>query len=528
MLWAVILAFARGQNAMRIDARLAANLTSLSGLGYHDTTYKVIEHLQRGGYEDLLDLSQIVQKAEASFEAKSITAGQESYDDGFYHPGIEASQTSGNCYLVRIKNKTVADGLERLTALLKAAGSQETKSFTIGTVANGYKVCFPEGELPMTLLRSIRGIDRVERDQKITRAASVQSEAPWGLAALSYSYASKAAGKSLKGSYVFEKTGKGVTIYLVDSGIACSHMEFGGRASIGYEADSLQGMQGDCNGHGTEVASVLAGANVGVAKEAQIVAVTVLDCEGEGTNSDLVLAMDWIVKNHKAPAVVNLSVGGPRSKIVDGAIREAIRNGIPVVVAGGNSNVDACTQSPSGVESAIVVGACTKARRIADFSNYGRCIDIFAPGTDIVVANARAANSRSKRDAFHLASGTSLSSPFVAGIAALILEDNPGMPPAELKDRITSLSLHGAVGGNLVGSPSFLAQAPPPTQSAGSTSDSDVEMLPPGSWPDGSDEMSATAIILMAVGIVVVVALALLVILVCIRRHRAARAAQPL
>ncbi|MCA0188968.1 MAG: S8 family serine peptidase, partial [Proteobacteria bacterium] len=202
-------------------------------------------------------------------------------------------------------------------------------------------------------------------------------------------------------------------------------------------------------------------------------------------------------------------------RMVDSAIREAVRQGIPVVVAAGNSNIDACTQSPSGVESAVVVGAATRSNRRASFSNFGSCVHLFAPGTDIVVANPRDLGNSKK--AFALSSGTSLAAPFVAGIVALILEKEPHLSPLEVKSRLQDMAYKGKLQGFLNGSPNLLAQAPTPSNS--SDSSANIDFSTHGNWPDDNG-MSAVAIVLMIVGIVVFVGMLAGLLYVLVRRKR--------
>lgn len=480
-------------------------------LEFYDSTSKILERLEEDDFKDLLHENFLLSLSdrESKLSAKNHVAHELDFISPLDNEGKE-------CYLIKLETDTGLDITKRLTELLGKFGANTLKHFSIGREATGYKICFPDRQIPLKLLKGIKWIQHMERDAVIRVQASQQS-APWGLATLSYSYTSTI--PKLRGSYLFSSTGKGVTIYLVDSGVAFRHPEFGGRASIGYDMLSNGVQSGDCSGHGTEVASVIVGTNIGVAKEASLVAVSVLDCAGEGTNSDLVFAIDWIIKNRKGPCVINMSVGGERSRIVDAAVRAAVDQGIPVVVAAGNSNTDACTQSPSGESSAIVVGAISRSMKRADFSNYGTCVDIFAPGERIVVANPRGLSASEKSIAYSLSSGTSLATPFVTGIVALLLEKEPNLGPEEIKSRLKALALNGKISGSLFGAPNLLAQAPKP--SGEDEANTEVDMLPPGDWPDDSG-MSALAITLMTVGIVLGVVLLITIVLLYLRRRRIA------
>lgn len=232
-------------------------------------------------------------------------------------------------------------------------------------------------------------------------------------------------------------------------------LELGDRGRLGFTAFPDDPV--DCAGHGTEVASLIAGTNVGVAKQANVVMAQVLDCLGDGKNSDLIDAISWIVETHQKPAIINMSLGGDRSPSVDNAVKAAIAAGIPVVVAAGNSNLDACTQSPAAVAEAITVAASTPKNNRAKFSNFGPCVDIFAPGVDILAATS----PQKSRNGWNFASGTSFSAPLVAGVVALLLEKNPDLSPVQVDEQIKSMGAKAVLNKKTMnGSPNLLIQAP--------------------------------------------------------------------
>lgn len=504
------------RNSRQVPSYL--NLTDVVPSGMIDTSYRVLDAITNEKYQRLLKQDDFLSSFSSSVEIKRAQSVGDSFKAQALEDRIVNSDGPGeHCYMVKITPGMEAELKKDLEALIELSGSKQLAGFKLGEHTEGYKVCFHKNEFPSALLNSLNVVELLEQDKKI-KAGGLQKEAPWGLAALSQSYTST--DSKLKGSYVFEGTGKGVTVFLIDSGIATSHPEFSGRASIGYDSGYSEGHGGDCAGHGTEVASVLVGKGIGVAKEAEIISVSVLDCEGEGTNSDLVFAIQWILEHKRSPAVINMSVGGEKSAIVDAAVREAVRQGIPVVVAAGNSNLDACTQSPSGVETAIIVGASTKTKQKASFSNYGKCVHLFAPGRDIVVANSKfASEGKTSKNFYNLASGTSLSCPFVAGIVALLLEKDASLTPAQIKKNLQSMAVKGELSGSLLGSPNLIAQAPSP----GSTIDTSSPDVPEtGGWPDQSS-MSAEAIVLMCVGIVAAIGLAITVTVLVLRRRRASQ-----
>lgn len=235
----------------------------------------------------------------------------------------------------------------------------------------------------------------------------------------------------LDGKYSALGTARGITVYVVDTGIRFDHVLFGGRAMAGFDAIGDGRNGSDCNGHGTHVAGTAAGGRqYGVAGEAMLVSVRVLDCEGRGANSGVIAGLDWIAGNAQRPAVVNMSLGGSASATLDAAVRRVISRGLAVVVAAGNSAADACASSPAGVAEALTIGATTRVDSRASFSNYGECVDVFAPGEEITSAWHTASN------ALAISSGTSMAAPHVAGLVALMLEKSPTASPSELSTKL--------------------------------------------------------------------------------------------
>lgn len=235
----------------------------------------------------------------------------------------------------------------------------------------------------------------------------------------------------LDGRYMYASGGAGVHAYVIDTGIRTTHSDFGGRASVGF--DALGGNGQDCEGHGTHVAGILGGATYGVAKEVSLVAVRTLDCQGAGELAQVVAAVDWVTAHAVRPAVANLSIGlDGVSPTLDTAIKNSIGSGITYSVAAGNgsdgaSHEDACRYSPSRAPDAITVGASTSTDARSDFSDTGSCVDLFAPGTAVV-----SAYDRSDTDVASI-SGTSMAAPHVAGAAALYLATHAGATPAAIQ-----------------------------------------------------------------------------------------------
>jgi PKD repeat protein len=241
----------------------------------------------------------------------------------------------------------------------------------------------------------------------------------------------------LNGVYNHTYNGAGVTAYVIDCGILYSHQEFGGRASFGY--DYFGGDGSDCYGHGTHVAGTIGGANYGVAPGVSLVSVKVMDCTGSGSMSGVIAGVDWIITNRRLPAVANLSLGGPSTASLDQAVTSLMNAGVVVVVAAGNSTVDACSTSPAEAPDVITVGATDQNDARASFSNYGSCIDLFAPGVSII------SSYYTSTSAYAYMSGTSMAAPHVAGVAALELQHYPSLPARAVRDSLFAHATKGIV-----------------------------------------------------------------------------------
>jgi subtilisin family serine protease len=255
----------------------------------------------------------------------------------------------------------------------------------------------------------------------------------WGLDRIDQNYL------PLNSFYNYSSIGLGVTAYVIDSGINITHSEFERRASIGIDTvgDGRNGL--DCNGHGTHVAGTIGGANYGVAKGVNLVGVRVLDCNGSGALSSVIAGIDWVTANAVKPAVVNLSLGGVASRALDNAVNNSINNNITYAVAAGNSGANACNYSPARVLNAITVGAVSYYDQRPSWSNYGSCLDIFAPGVSITSSwiNSDYASAT--------ISGTSMASPHVAGAAALYLQTNPAATPSIVSAALKTMATPNVV-----------------------------------------------------------------------------------
>jgi subtilisin family serine protease len=233
-------------------------------------------------------------------------------------------------------------------------------------------------------------------------------------------------------TYNFPFTGDGVTAYIFDTGIRFDHAEFEGRAVPGFDAIA-DGRDGDdCHGHGTHVAGTVGGRTYGVAKKVRLVAVRVMRCDGTGSLSGILAGIDWVMRNNSGPAVANFSIGTSRSETLNEAVRNLIHSGVQVSVAAGNTDTDACFRSPGSTLEAITVGASTSSDARASFSNWGSCIDLFAPGQSINSAWISDPTAQVSM------SGTSMAAPHVAGVMALWLQENPALTSVQLHQMIRS------------------------------------------------------------------------------------------
>ncbi|KAI9172978.1 hypothetical protein H9P43_007109 [Blastocladiella emersonii ATCC 22665] len=385
-------------------------------------------------------------------------------------------------YLIGIKDEcsSAAGSLETMRPLLQAVGVTAQWGFNVMGV-RGLKVTYSGPSLPVDLLagkvpcvayiEDDAGFDQASEASgfAVTENACLQSpampnkEALWGLDAMD---------GALDGTYGFDLAGDGVNVYVIDSGINDAHPEFDGRASNIYTSQSVREAgqkETDCTGHGTHVASVIAGTTVGIAKKARVHGLRIIGCDKTGSVSDAVDALNFLAQNIKKPAVINMSLGSTeslRGNTLPNAIAAMTRAGVPVVIAAGNSGVDICqvpagTPSMTNVPNTFVVGALDRssasataqgayAPRIATFSNRGDCLKYWAPGVAIWGATNFTANVNGAANAFEQRQGTSQAAPFVAGVLALHLGANASATPADLTAKLSAAATPLAFGGGHV------------------------------------------------------------------------------
>lgn len=363
-------------------------------------------------------------------------------------------------YIVVYRDGVQAAGVDRVEQAARATGAEIHFRYT--QALRGFAATLSDAALAQ--VRRDPVVAYVEADATVWAMPDQQNPPSWGLDRVDQR------NLPLNALYHYDATGAGVRAYIIDTGIRFTHQTFGGRAVSGFDAID-GGSADDCNGHGTHVAGTVGGSAYGVAKGVSLTAVRVLNCAGSGTTAQVVAGIDWVTGNHAAsqPAVANMSLGGGPNTSIDNAVRNSIADGVTYAVAAGNSSADACGFSPARVSQALTVGATTSTDARSSFSNFGTCLDLFAPGSNITSA------WYTSDTATNTISGTSMATPHVAGAAALYLQGNPSATPATVGSAIVNNATIGVVGNPGAGSPNRLLYTlfggpppppPPPTDCA--------------------------------------------------------------
>jgi subtilisin family serine protease len=351
--------------------------------------------------------------------------------------GTDIANRIADQYVVVLDNDASDAKVASARAAATAAGGEVL--FTYGHAIKGFAAKLPPAAL--AAVRASANVDYVEADASIqldlpaseVSDQTTQRNPTWGLDRVDQK------DLPLNNKYTYNNDGTGVTVYVIDSGIRITHTQFEGRASHGFDAVD-GGPADDCNGHGTHVAGTVGSAKYGVAKKVSLVAVRVLDCDGNGSFSGVIAGIDWVTEHAPLQAIANMSLGAPgRHSATEQAITESINAGVPYAIAAGNDGVNACDYTPARTPRAITVGATDDGDWETWFSNYGECLDIWAPGQDIT------STWNTSDTATNTINGTSMASPHVAGVAALYNQLHPSATSAAISKAVVNQATRNTV-----------------------------------------------------------------------------------
>jgi len=361
------------------------------------------------------------------------------------------SEPVADSYIVKFKDdapEAVVSAHKKLAATNDATVERE---WTIGNF-RGYSVSIKDKallskieQMPEVEWVEENGVVRISEEAPQDASCTSQQGSTWGITRTSV----KKLDPTSEYSYVDTADGSGVTVYVIDTGIYIEHSEFAGRASWGTNTVG-DGQDKDGNGHGTHCAGTIAGGTYGMAKKAKLVAVKVLSASGSGTMDGVIKGIEWAAKNRQGPAVGSMSLGGGKNTALNTAVASAVDSGLIMVVAAGNDNGQACTKSPASAPEAITVAASDNKDVKASFSNYGKCVDLYAPGVAVT------SSWIGSPTAINTISGTSMACPHVAGQVAKYLETTPKAKGDDAKAWLVSQALQGVIDKNPIDTPNLL------------------------------------------------------------------------
>ena len=320
-----------------------------------------------------------------------------------------------------------------------ATDKKAQAKFVYRDAVNGFAAELSDSQVAS--LRKDPRVADIEQDRVVT-ASATQAGATWGIDRIDQR------NRPLSNSYTYNHDGTGVTAYIIDTGITPNHPDFGGRAAVAFDAvgDGQNGI--DCHGHGTHVAGTIGSATWGVAKNVQLRGVRVLSCSGSGSTAGVIAGVDWVRNNSPGPSVANMSLGGGYSSTLNSAAANLANSGVFLAVAAGNENQNACNVSPASASAAYTTAASDRTDRKASFSNWGSCVDGWAPGVSIKSAWLLSGT--------RTISGTSMASPHVAGVGALYKSNFGDAASSTISSWINTNATAGVIRSNPSGTPNRL------------------------------------------------------------------------